>query len=220
MFYNIDFIYICILIIQLCKDINIYFSPSKKSLIIKYHCHMDAEFTKQFLDLQKKVDRLEKGTKDQMSIIVFSGDLDKLLAALIISTGATAMDTKVNLFFTFWATAALRDKNKKVKGKNLISKLFGKMLPTGSTKVKLSQMNMMGMGTSMMKNLMKKNNVASLEDMLKTAGELGVQINVCEMSMDLMGIKKEELIDYPNLTICGVGTFLSDASESKVQLFI
>ena len=181
---------------------------------------MDTELKKQFQELKNKVDHLEKGTKDQMSIVVFSGNLDKLLATLIMATGATALDTEVKLFFTFWATAALRDKKKKVKEKNLISKLFGIMLPKGSTKVKLSQMNMMGMGTSMMKNLMKKNNVASLEDMLKMAGELGVQINICEMSMKLMGLKKEELIDYPNLNICGVATFLVDAQESKVQLFI
>lgn len=181
---------------------------------------MDTDIKKQILELQKKVDRLEKGTKDQMSIVVFSGDLDKLLAALIIATGATAMDTKVKLFFTFWATAALRDKNKNIKGKNFISKLFGLMLPKGSKKVKLSKMNMMGMGTSMMKNLMKKNNVASLDEMLKTAGELGVEINICEMSMELMGFKKEEMIDYPNMNICGVASFLIDAEESKVQLFI
>lgn len=181
---------------------------------------MDTEFLTQFKELKSKVDQLEKGTKDQLSIVVFSGDLDKLLAALIIATGATAMDTEVKLFFTFWATAALRDKNKTVKGKKLIPKMFGKMLPKGSTKVKLSKMNMMGMGTSMMKGLMKKNGVASLEEMLETAGKLGVEINICEMSMELMGIQKEEIIDYPNLNICGVATFLCDAEESKVQLFI
>lgn len=181
---------------------------------------MDAEFIKEFQELKNKVDRLEKGTKDQMSIVVFSGDLDKLLAALIIATGATAMDTEVKLFFTFWATAALRDESKKVKGKNFISKMFGIMLPRGSKKVKLSKMNMMGMGTTLMKNIMKKNKVASLDEMLKMAGELGVQINICEMSMELMGFKKEEMIDYPNLNICGVATFLVDAEESKVQLFI
>ena len=159
---------------------------------------------KQIKELQEKVSQLEKGTKDQLSLVIFSGELDKLLAALIIATGATAMDMKVKLFFTFWATAALRDKKKKVSGKNFMSKMFAIMLPKGSSKVKLSKMNMGGMGTSMMKNLMKKKNVASLEEMLTTAGELGVEINVCEMSMDLMGIKKEELIVYPNLNICGV----------------
>ena len=175
---------------------------------------------KQIKELQEKVARLEKGTEDQISIVVFSGELDKLLAAMIIATGATAMDMKVKLFFTFWATAALCDKKKKVTGKDFISKIFGIMLPKGSSKVKLSKMNMGGMGTSMMKNLMKKKNVASLEEMLTTAGELGVEINVCEMSMDLMGIKKEELIDYPHLNICGVATFLVDTEESKIQLFI
>ncbi len=179
---------------------------------------MDIE--KQILELKAKVDKLEKGTKDQISIVVFSGELDKLLAALIIATGATAMDTEVKLFFTFWATAALRDKKKKANGKNFMSKMFGMMLPKGSTKVKLSKMNMGGMGTAMLKSLMKKKNVASLDEMLKTAGQLGVEINICEMSMDLMGFKPEEMIDYPNLNYCGVGSYLADADESKVQLFI
>ncbi|HQH18508.1 MAG TPA: DsrE/DsrF/DrsH-like family protein [Bacteroidales bacterium] len=181
---------------------------------------MNEEFEKQFAELQKKVGKLEKGTKDQLSMVVFSGDLDKILASMIIATGAAAYDMKVNLFFTFWATAALRDPNKTVKGKSFMEKMFGIMLPKGSKKVKLSNMNMMGMGTCMIKGIMKKNNVASLEEMFKTAGELGIQINICEMSMNLMGFKKEEMIDYPNMKICGVATFLADASESKVQLFI
>jgi peroxiredoxin family protein len=181
---------------------------------------MSNDFENQILELQKKVGKLEKGTKDQLSMVVFSGDLDKILAAMIISTGAAAYDMKVKLFFTFWATAALRDPKKSVSGKNMISKMFGMMLPKGMGKIKLSKMHMMGMGTGMMKGLMKKKNVASLEQMFKTAGELGVQINICEMSMDLMGFKREEMIDYPNLNVCGVATFLADASESKVQLFI
>ena len=94
------------------------------------------------------------------------------------------------------------------------------MLPKGAGKVKLSKMNMGGMGTAMIKGIMKKNKVASLEDMFRMAGELGVEINICEMSMNLMGFKKEEMIDYPGMTICGVATFLSYAQESKVQLFI
>lgn len=181
---------------------------------------MSNEIENQILELQKKVGKLEKGTKDQLSMVVFSGDLDKILAAMIISTGAAAYDMKVKLFFTFWATAALRDPKKSVSGKNMISKMFGMMLPKGMNKIKLSKMHMMGMGTGMMKGLMKKKNVASLEQMFKTAGELGVQINICEMSMDLMGFKREEMIDYPHMNVCGVATFLADASESKVQLFI
>ena len=181
---------------------------------------MNEEFEKQFAELQKKVGKLEKGTKDQLTMVVFSGDLDKQIAAMIISTGAAAFDMKVKLFFTFWATAALRDPKKKAKGKNFLGKMFGMMLPKGMNKVKLSKMNMMGMGGKMIKGLMKKKNVASLQQLFKTAGELGVHINICEMSMDLMGFKREEMIDYPNLTICGVATFIADASESKVQLFI
>jgi peroxiredoxin family protein len=178
------------------------------------------DFEKQLFDLQKKVGKLEKGTKDQLSMVVFSGDLDKILAALIIATGAAAFDMKVNLFFTFWATAALRDPKKSVSGKNFMSKMFGMMLPKGSNKLKLSKMNMAGMGTSMMKGIMKKHKVASLNEMFSTAAELGIVINICEMSMSLMGFNKEEMIDYPNMNICGVATFLADASESKVQLFI
>ena len=181
---------------------------------------MNEELEKQFLELQKKVNKLEKSTKDQLSMVVFSGDMDKILAAMVIATGATAMDMEVKLFFTFWATSALRDPKKNAKGKNIISKMFGMMLPNGKNKLKLSQMNMCGMGPAMIKGLMKKQKVASLDEMFATAAELGVEINVCEMSMNLMGFKKEELIDYPKMNICGVATFLADASESKVQLFI
>jgi peroxiredoxin family protein len=181
---------------------------------------MEIDFEKQLEDLKKKVNRIESGRKDKMTLVVFSGELDKLLAAMIIATGATAMDMEVHLFFTFWATAALRDPKKDVTGKNVISKMFGVMLPKGAKKVKLSKMNMGGMGKAMMTNLMKKKGVASLDEMFKTAGELGVVINVCEMSMDLMGFKRDELIDYPKMNVCGVGTFLADAEESKIQLFI
>jgi len=181
---------------------------------------MTIELEKQIQDLQKQVSRLEAGTKDQLSMVVFSGDLDKILAALIIATGAAAYDMKVKLFFTFWAIAALRDPKKTVKGKNMIGKMFGMMLPRGSKKVKLSKMHMAGMGTAMIKGIMKKHRVASLEDLIGIAAENGVEINICEMSMNLMGFKKEEMIDYPGMTICGVATFLSDAQESKIQLFI
>jgi peroxiredoxin family protein len=181
---------------------------------------MGNEFEKQIEELKKSVTRLENGTKDQLSMVVFSGELDKILAAMIIATGAAAMDTKPKLFFTFWATAALRDPHKKVKGKNLISKMFGMMLPTGRNKLKLSKMNMLGIGPAMIKGIMKKNKVASLDELFKIAAELGVEINICEMSMNLMGFKKEEMIDYPGMKVCGVATFLADATESKVQLFI
>jgi peroxiredoxin family protein len=181
---------------------------------------MSIELEQQVKDLKAQVSRLEAGTKDQLSMVVFSGDLDKILAALIIATGAAAYDMKVKLFFTFWAISALRDPKKNGKGKNLIEKMFGMMLPKGTNKVTLSKMHMAGMGTAMIKGIMKKHKVASLEELITIAGENNVEINICEMSMNLMGFKKEEMIDYPHMTICGVATFLSDAAESKIQLFI
>ncbi len=147
--------------------------------------------------LRKKTTRLEKSRKDQLSIAIVSGDMDKILAAMIISLAAAAMDSKVKLFFSFWALSALRDPKKKAKGKDFISKMFGIMLPKGRNRLKLSNMNMCGMGPVMIKRLMKKQNVLSLDEMFQQAAELGIEITVCEMSMNLMGFKKEEMIDYP-----------------------
>jgi len=158
--------------------------------------------------------------KDKLSMIVFSGDLDKLLAAFIIATGAAAMDIEVCMFFTFWATPALRDPKKKPGLKDFMGKIFGFMLPKGVKEVKLSKMNMGGLGTKMMKNLMKKKNVKDLNELIKVAAELGVKIYICEMSMNLMGFGQDEMIDYPNLEYVGVATFLKEAGESKMQLFI
>ena len=171
--------------------------------------------------LQEQLNDLQtKQPNDQISIIVFSGDLDKVLASMIIATGARAMDMDVKMFFTFWGISMLRDKQKKANGKDFMSKMFGIMLPKGSTRLKLSKMNMAGMGTGMLKDLMKKKHVSSLEELIAIASELGVEINICQMSMDLMGFKKEEMIDYPKLNYCGVATYLADAGESRVQLFI
>ncbi|HUW06319.1 MAG TPA: DsrE/DsrF/DrsH-like family protein [Williamwhitmania sp.] len=181
---------------------------------------MSVDVEQQMLDLQKRISKLENRNNDQLSMVVFSGEMDKILAAMIIATGATAMDSKVKMFFTFWAIASLRDAKKKAKGKDFMSKMFGMMLPHGRNKLKLSSMNMGGMGPAMIKSLMKKKNVASLDEMFASAAELGVEICICEMSMNLMGFKKEEMIDYPHLSYCGVGTFLADADESSVQLFI
>jgi len=182
---------------------------------------MSIEIENQLKQIEEQLKQLQgKQPKDQISIIVFSGDLDKALASMIIATGARAMDMEVKMFFTFWGTTMLRDPKKSGKGKDFMAKMFGFMLPKGSGKIKLSKLNMCGMGTEMLKGLMKKKNVASLEELMQTAAELGVEINICQMSMDLMGFKKEEMIDYPNLKYCGVATYLADADESRVQLFI
>ena len=182
---------------------------------------LEQQMMEQVSDLRAKVDTMSKNApENKLAMVVFSGDLDKVLASFIIATGAVAMGMDVVMFFTFWGTPVLRDKKKRAGGKDLMGKMFGRMLPKGTNGVKLSKMNMGGMGTGMMKSLMKKKNVASLEQMMEMAGELGVRIFICEMSMDLMGFKREEMIDFPNLTYCGVATFLQEASTSKVQLFI
>ena len=190
--------------------------------------HQQSESVTKITDIEKQVAELQTQmealsvnvAENRISIIVFSGDLDKVLAAFVIATGAVAMGLDVVMFFTFWGTPILRDKQKKVGGKDFMGKMFGTMLPRGTGDVKLSKMNMGGMGTTMMKSRMKKKNVASLEQMLELAAELGVRIFICEMSMDLMGFKREEMIDYPNLTYCGVAKFLEEAKGSKIQLFI
>ena len=128
------------------------------------------------------------------------------------------MGRPVTMFFTFWGLTALRKPEKQKVSKSIVEKLFGVMLPRGAKKLKLSKMNMAGMGTAMMKRIMNDKNIDSLEDMMKKAMENGVKIIACSMSMDVMGIRKEELID--GVEIGGVGTYLGDAEESDVNLFI
>ncbi len=155
---------------------------------------------------------------DGKTIIVFSGDMDKVLASFIIANGAAAMGRPVTMFFTFWGLNVLRKtENQNVK-KPLIDAMFGTMMPRGAAKLKLSKMNMGGMGTAMMKKVMKDKNIDSLEDLIKKAMDNGVKMIACTMSMDVMGITKEELID--GVEFAGVGTYLGDAEESNVNLFI
>jgi peroxiredoxin family protein len=175
----------------------------------------------QLAGLQSRIEVLEgRAPSNKLSMIVFSGDLDKALASFIIATGAAAMGLEVVMFFTFWGISMLRDKNKNVGGKDTMSQMFGTMLPKGVNQLKLSKMNMGGLGTAMLKQLMTRKNTASLEQLLAVAEELEVRIYICEMSMDLMGFKREEMIDYKHLSYSGVATFLEEANGSRIQLFI
>jgi peroxiredoxin family protein len=172
-------------------------------------------------DLEEQMEDIKKNLpQDQLSMVVFSGDMDRMLAAFIIAAGAAAMYERVVMFFTFWGIPAMRDIQKHVKKADVMASMFDKMLPKGSTKLKLSQMHMAGIGTKMMKGLMKKKGAMSLEDLMNAAADYGVEIVICEMSMDLMGFKMEEMIEYPNITLGGVAKFLQEAGESKVTLFI
>ncbi|MFZ2916187.1 MAG: FAD-dependent oxidoreductase [Streptococcus suis] len=156
-----------------------------------------------------------KDTKDGATMVVFSGDLDKALASMIIASGAAAYGKKVTIFFTFWGLSIL--KKQKVK-KSGLAKLFDIMLPSKANNLPLSQMNMGGMGASMIKYIMKQKNVDSLPDMIEQAHQLGVKFVACTMSMDLMGIEKEELFDF--VEYGGVATFIGDSEQANMQLFI
>lgn len=152
------------------------------------------------------------------TMVIFSGDLDKAIAGCIIANGVIASGHQVSMFFTFWGLNLLR-KNEPVKvKKNLVETMFGWMMPRGTHKARLSQMHMAGMGTAMIKGIMKKKNVASLPEMLQTAIDNGVRIQACQMSMDLMGIKHEELIE--GIEIVGVATMLSASDDSNAVIFI
>lgn len=152
------------------------------------------------------------------TFVVFSGDLDKALASFIMANGAAAMGRKVTLFFTFWGLNILR-KNERVKvKKGLIGKMFGMMMPRGSKKLGLSKMNMGGAGAKMIRAVMKANGISSLEELIQNAVNHGVRLVACQMSMDIMGIKKEELID--GVELGGVATMLGSAEKSDLTYFI
>jgi peroxiredoxin family protein len=202
------------------KEENVMAQTAQQETILRDSGSLE-RIEAQVAELKGRMDALaDSQPADKLSMVVFSGDMDKVLASLVIGTGAVAMGMEVVMFFTFWGTPVLRDKGKSVGGKDVMGKMFGTMLPKGACSVKLSKMNMGGMGTAMMKSLMSKKNVASIEEMIELAAELGVKMYVCEMSMDLMGFKREEMIDYPDLTFCGVAKFLEEAKDSRVQLFI
>lgn len=155
--------------------------------------------------------------KEGATMVVFSGDLDKAIASFIIATGAATMGKKVTMFFTFWGLNILRDPSVNVD-KEGMEKMFGKMMPKGIDELKISKMNMAGMGTKMIKDIMEKKNVDSLKLLMSRAQELGVKLVACSMSMDIMGIREEELID--GVEIAGVASYLSDAEDGNLNLFI
>ncbi len=180
----------------------------------------DLELQQTLQQLAERVDALEKSAgNDRLSIGVMSGNLDTTIAAFIIAMGAVAYDMQVDMFFTFWATAALRDPQKSPP-KRFLDKMFGWMLPRSSHALPLSKMQMAGMGPKMIRSVMKSHGVKSLEQLMKEAAEFGVRIHVCEMSMSVMGLKEEEMIDYPDIDYVGVGSFIQMISESKQVVFL
>jgi peroxiredoxin family protein len=157
------------------------------------------------------------GLADRATIVVFSGDMDRLMAAFVIATGAVAMAMEVSMYFTFWGLTALK-KTTRFAGKSIPEKLIAAMLPSGPSQVGTSRLNMLGLGPVFFKMMMQKNHVETLPDLIALARELGVRLIACQMSMGVMGITKEELLD--GLDYGGVGTYLGDACDSKITLFI
>ncbi|MDQ0297601.1 peroxiredoxin family protein [Salibacterium salarium] len=157
--------------------------------------------------------------KNGSTMIVFDGDLDKAMASFIIATGSAAMGKPVTMFFTFWGLNVLRKENVKSKSeKTFMERMFEKMMPRGPGKLKLSKMNFGGMGPKMMKKMMKNHNVSSLQEMIEMAQDLDVKLVACTMSMDVMGLKEDELID--GLEYAGVASYLSEAEDANINLFI
>jgi peroxiredoxin family protein len=171
--------------------------------------------------LEQRVQELEaapaQGIEERLAMVVFSGDLDKAIAAFIIATGAAAMGLQVSMFFTFWGLSVVK-KQKSFEGKNLLEKGFAAMLPGGTQELPLSQMNFFGAGATIIRKLMKDHQVASLEEFVEMARDFGVRMVACDMSRELLGIRDEELID--GLEFGGVAAFMGDAARSKVSLFI
>lgn len=161
---------------------------------------------------------IEQSDKNGATLVVFSGDLDKAIASFIIATGAASMGKEVTMFFTFWGLNVLKRKDKPNVSKDTMEKMFDFMLPSHSGKLPLSQMNMGGMGPKMINQIMKKNNVDDLDTLIKNAINMGVKVVACAMSMDLMGIKKEEFID--GVEIGGVASYLGATEDSGLNLFI
>ncbi|PAD66233.1 hypothetical protein CHH83_25060 [Bacillus sp. 7586-K] len=156
--------------------------------------------------------------KKKTTIVLFSGDYDKAMAAYIIANGAAAYDHEVTIFHTFWGLNALRkDEHIPVK-KGFMEKMFGTMMPKGANKMGLSKMNFAGFGPKMIKDIIKKHNAVPLPQLIEMAQEQEVKLVACTMTMDLLGLKQEELLD--GIDYAGVAAYLADAEEGNVNLFI
>jgi peroxiredoxin family protein len=159
----------------------------------------------------------ERAPEDRVAIVVFSGDLDRVLAAFVIATGAAAMGQKVSMFFTFWGLGVLK-KRKEIAGKTFMQMMMTAMTPGSSQQLPVSKMNYFGMGSVMLRAMMKDQKVSSLEEMIALSRELGVRMIACEMSREVMGIHDSELGE--GLEYAGVGAFLADSLVSRTSLFI
>ena len=169
--------------------------------------------------VDERIDALRRELPDdRVTMVVFSGDLDRQLASLVIATGAVAMGMEVSIFYTFWGLSALKRGGPSVGAKSVKERMFAAMTPVGVGSMPVSKMNFGGVGRALLKSMMRDKEVTSVEELFAMAREMGVKMIACTMSMDVMGIAKEELID--GVQLGGVATFLGDGARSRVALFI
>lgn len=195
------------------SDIGAWCSSSGNSLLEIKNEGREIVATIQKGTVQNK----QNNDKNAQTIVVFSNDLDKVLASFIIANGAKASGKDVVMFFTFWGLNVLRKPNKKVK-KGFIDKMFSLMMPNGADKLTLSKMNMLGFGSKLMKWVMKNKNISTLNELIQTAQKSGIKFIACNMSMDVMGIKEEELIE--GVEIAGVAKYIAESNGANSNLFI
>lgn len=177
-----------------------------------------AEIAKLRDEQNARLDALDKrAPEDVVTIIVFSGDLDKVMAGFVIATGALAMGMQVSMFFTFWGLTAIK-KDTTLKGKGFKQKMLAMMNPKNSEKMGISRLNMLGMGPAMMKMIMKEKNVSSVEELRQMAVDMDVKMTGCQMSMDVMGVDASELID--GVEFAGVAAMLEDSLRSRTTIFV
>ena len=168
--------------------------------------------------LEARVGEVEENMpEDKIALIVFSGELDKVLAAFVIATGAAALGQEVSMFFTFWGLNVLKKKGS-LADKSIFQKMMSVMSPDNTTELPVSKMNYFGVGAKMLRKMMKDQNVDSLEEMIAMANEMGVTMLACEMSRDVMGINDDELVE--GLERAGVASFLGESLRSRTNLFI
>jgi len=170
-------------------------------------------------EIERKLVELRKRTvDDRAALVVFSGDLDKVFAAFVIATGAAAAGLETSIFFTFWGLSVLKKKGAAGGPKSIMERMFALMTPSSSESLGTSKMNFFGMGAVMLRKMMADKQIVSLEEMMQLARDLGVKMIACTMSMDAMGVSKAELVD--GLEYGGVATYMADAANSRVTLFI
>lgn len=184
----------------------------------QFQTWMSLELDKMRQEQEKRFQAIESRLpQDKVSIVVFSSDMDKVLAGFVIASGALAMGMEVAMYFTFWGLTAIK-KSTNLKGKALKQQLLALMTPEKSQSMGISKLNMFGMGPRMMRSIMKEKNVASLEELRDLAQEMGTRMIGCTMAMDVMGVAESEFID--GIELGGVATFMEEALKSRVTLFL